>query len=177
MTGFGSGISVSAALPGAVSDIVLGARANDVSPSKLVEYLAAAPPVNLPRSFGRHSSLEDDPPPSRSVGATSDAYCSDARYLVLCRVVVGNIWMGDSECPVSELRKGGFDSVYSPLREEYHILNEACVLPEFILAIRYISGKKVMDGASLTEAIDAQRVEVETLCTMFDRWQERRRII
>ena len=126
---------------------------------------------HFPRSFSRYSTLESDrgnvEAAARDLlskessggegegkGGKAAAHTSDVpaspktggpittiRYLVLCRVAVGKVFVTSKEY------KGfpavgsdpAFDSMYNPLQEEYLVLRPEQVLPEFI--IQYVFKK------------------------------------
>ena len=78
------------------------------------------------------------------------------RFLALCRVLVGNVRVDDSTVPP---RGGGgdYDSLYSPVDEEYRPLKPDHVLPEFLLLYRLApNGRRAAppddDGAAAAAA-------------------------
>ena len=70
--------------------------------------------------------------------ATVDGTDSEIRFLALCRVMIGQIFV------TSKVYQGfpdvnadaQFDSMYSSVQEEYRLLNPAYVLPEFLVQYR-----------------------------------------
>jgi len=112
-------------------------------------------PIPFPRAFSRHATLEED---RRLVGG-GDAGAAptgdgEHRFLALCRVMIGKIFVtskatqGFPDVPLD----AEFDSMYSPLQEEYKLLNPGYVLPEFIIEYQY-TGKRAA-GADVAPAGD-----------------------
>lgn len=133
----------------------------------------------FPRTFSRYSTLEDDreivaatgdsatlptaaasggaggkdaeEPSGESKESRDDAHESSIRYLALCRVVVGKVFVApkdaDSFPPAPE---GGYNAIYNPKLEEYLILNPRDVLPEFLVQYKYVNDSRV--GAVASDA-------------------------
>lgn len=129
--------------------------------SAMSKLLSRSYPVSAPLSFSRHSTLEEE----RAVIDNQSLRPNNApiedsplRYLALCRVLTGRIFVGDIPPATSSSRisnKGslsithngtasvvppimhGFDCSYSPLLEEYKIEDPDRILPEFIIACRF----------------------------------------
>lgn len=95
-------------------------------------------------SEGGHGSVAGAPgsgtiPPSLKDGG--GPITDDIRYLVLCRVAVGKVFVTSKEYKgfPSVGNDPAFDSMYNPLQEEYLVLRPDQVLPEFI--IQYVFKK------------------------------------
>lgn len=90
----------------------------------------------FPRSFSRYSTLDE------LADAAKSNENDPIRFLALCRVAVGDVSVG----PVPETaakRKG--DSYYDPHTEEYLPLDPGNVLPEFLIAYRFVPRTSVVD--------------------------------
>jgi hypothetical protein len=100
--------------------------------------------IPFPRSFSRHSTLEEDRELCNAA-ATVDGTDSEIRFLALCRVMIGQIFV------TSKVYQGfpdvnadaQFDSMYSSVQEEYRLLNPAYVLPEFLVQYRF-AGRRTL---------------------------------
>jgi len=68
---------------------------------------------------------------------------SGTRFLALCRVMIGKIFVASKSQETSPFlaapdgQLADFDSIYSPTREEYRLLNPTNVLPEFLVEYRF----------------------------------------
>jgi len=78
----------------------------------------------FPTTFSKYSTLQ---------GAFLNG--DSPKYLLLCRVIVGDVFVTSNGGFPAVDHRGKFDSMYSSSQEEYLMLNPAAVLPEFI--IRY----------------------------------------
>ncbi|CAM9248460.1 unnamed protein product [Choristocarpus tenellus] len=77
---------------------------------------------------------------------------SSIRILALCRVMIGNIFVSTespvpvpgSPTPLPPTPSGHdeFDSVYYPLKEEYSLLKDSHILPEFLVVYQYAARDK-----------------------------------
>jgi len=63
----------------------------------------------------------------------------EIRYLVLCRVVIGKVFVTSKEYRGFPTvgNNPAFDSMYNPLQEEYLVLRPEQVLPEFVIQYNY----------------------------------------
>jgi len=102
-------------------------------------------PLKFPCRFSRYSTMEADRPlmMNDELGKLGD---SEARYLVLCRVIVDDVFSTSSDYrgfpkirPPIEGQEYPFDAMYSPSLEEFLVLDPKKVLPEFILRFHYRS--------------------------------------
>ena len=67
-----------------------------------------------------------------------DGADSSIRFLALCRVMIGKILVtGKNATGFPHVTDGSYDSMYSPMLEEYKLLNENYVLPEFLVQYRF----------------------------------------
>ncbi len=65
------------------------------------------------------------------------------QYLALCRVLIGKIYLTSNAFDKVDDREAekvaGFDSIYSSEVEEYKLLSNSYVLPEFLVVYRFRS--------------------------------------
>lgn len=108
----------------------------------------------FPRSFSRYSTLDVDrdsiqdaaagnttAAPQITTGASDGGgegggpINEQIRYLVLCRVAIGRVFVTSKEYKGFPAvgRDPAFDSMYNPLQEEYLVLHANQVLPEFVV--------------------------------------------
>ena len=95
--------------------------------------------IPFPRCFSRHSTLEEDREfvKEGQEGAIPGTD-SNIRFLALCRVMIGKInVIGKNSKGFPHVTDGSYDSMYSPMQEEYKLLNEEYILPEFLVQYRF----------------------------------------
>ncbi len=104
--------------------------------------------IPFPRCFSRHSTLEEDREFVRNGGGADslDGADSGVRFLALCRVMIGKIHVtGKNTKGFPHITDSSYDSMYSPTQEEYKLLNDSYVLPEFLVQYRF-KGKVTLEG-------------------------------
>ena len=100
--------------------------------------------IPFPRSFSRHSTLEEDRELCNAA-ATVDGTDSEIRFLALCRVMIGQIFVTSKvyQSFPDVNADAQFDSMYSSVQEEYRLLNPSYVLPEFLVQYRF-AGRRTL---------------------------------
>jgi len=113
--------------------------------------------IPFPRAFSRHSTLEEDRDFVQGEGRRGGEGGglggeTNIRFLALCRVMIGKILVAKQPAESTKQEEGeavmpapfpsgpgtdGYDSLYSPAREEYKLLNERYVLPEFLVQYEF----------------------------------------
>jgi len=96
--------------------------------------------IPFPRCFSRHSTLEEDRE-FISQSHNGDNNSSNFRFLALCRVMIGKILVTSKNSNTKgfpPVQDDCYDSIYSPSQEEYKLLNENYVLPEFLVQYKFI---------------------------------------
>ena len=97
--------------------------------------------------------------------ADDDDGDSATRYLVLCRVIVGKVFVTSKEYrgfPVvvgNASGSGSFDSMYNPLQEEYLLVTPQNVLPEFLVQYKYLRRRDGGDAAAAAQAAARARAK------------------
>ena len=87
---------------------------------------------------------------------------SDIRYLILCRVVIGKVFVTSKEYRgfPSIGKTPAFDSMYNPLQEEYLVLRPEQVLPEFV--IQYTYSKEASSAAKVHKSNPILPIDLST---------------
>lgn len=95
--------------------------------------------IPFPRCFSRHSTLEEDREfVKKGQEGAIPGTDSSIRFLALCRVMIGKInVIGKNSKGFPHVTDGSYDSMYSPMQEEYKLLNEEYILPEFLVQYRF----------------------------------------
>jgi len=77
-----------------------------------------ATPISFPRSFSRHSTLEEDRTLCNSPASDGSESDSEIRFLALCRVMIGQIFVTSKafEGFPDVAADAEFDSMYSPVQ-------------------------------------------------------------
>mmetsp|Transcript_15136 Transcript_15136/g.27887 ORF Transcript_15136/g.27887 Transcript_15136/m.27887 type:complete len:569 (+) Transcript_15136:61-1767(+) len=92
--------------------------------------------VPFPTKFSRYSTLEMD----RNLMSDGDgSEDSPPQYVALCRVIVGECFLTSEDYRgfPSVAPRGKYDSIYSANQEEYLVLNDEFILPEFLVRFQY----------------------------------------
>jgi len=102
--------------------------------------IADANNARFPATFSRFSTLKCDR--KEALGDGDD----DVRYLALCRVIIGKVFVTSKGYPGfpggTEFTSSSYDSMYNPGEEEYLVLRREHVLPEFFIQYRYSERKR-----------------------------------
>ena len=104
---------------------------------KAVDLGSAIP---FPRCFSRHSTLEEDRPLVNAPVCEQDVEGNDSpvRFLALCRVMIGKILVTSKNSRAfPAVTDSSYDSMYSPVQEEYKLLKDNYVLPEFLVQYQF----------------------------------------
>ena len=140
--------------------------------------------IPFPRCFSRHSTLEEDrelvkgeEEEEKKGGGRAekaDGLDSGVRFLALCRVMIGKILVtAKNSSGFPPVTDGSYDSMYSPMQEEYKLLNSSYVLPEFLVQYRF-TGKQVDIDLGSGDGFDVDLSTPEIQVPKFDAKSEAR---
>jgi hypothetical protein len=137
--------------------------------------------IPFPRCFSRHSTLEEDRDLVTGEGKDEgdkhelEGVDSSVRFLALCRVMIGKILVtAKNSASFPPVTDKSYDSMYSPMQEEYKLLNSNHVLPEFLVQYRF-KGKDVKvesGGGSAGGVFDIDLARPDVVMPKFDHKRE-----
>eukprot|EP00948_MAST-09A_sp_MAST-9A-sp1_P002064 g2064.t1 len=116
--------------------------------------LKKSEPPTFPHRFSRYSTL------SSLAEEANSARGNEVHYLVLCRVLVGDIITipNSSKIPTKESTlPERVITMYDASMEEYIVANPDCVLPEFILKYRFVPRKSLLAKKSIQQSLQQQK--------------------
>mmetsp|Transcript_1651 Transcript_1651/g.3875 ORF Transcript_1651/g.3875 Transcript_1651/m.3875 type:complete len:689 (+) Transcript_1651:82-2148(+) len=133
--------------------------------------------VEFPKQFSRYSTMEEfrsmmsEKIQSESLQSSDETNGpsnggNQARYLALCRVIIGNAFMTSGEYEgfpkVDKSTGNKFDSIFSPALDEYLILHGTHVLPEFLIRYEFNPRFKPESPQLQTETLSSLEPDFST---------------